>query len=742
MNTIKFYNRLDRLHANAQLVQENNTFDCTIHTALSQQLLIDFDAFKGSYLRLDQGTYVEIAPQQEIAIGSQRTSINLYFNVIETGVNTEILEFQVDSFTFKIAIHEQVAHNSTDYTLQFISPPNSSDDGLQSYHFNDTLLPIQMNFWYNLTIHLYNNGTIELTLNHYPHTFTWNLQSLSLQIRDLGTFIELKKITLGNQNSNARIGYADLYILESSTADYLQEIINRGLDEALQYDYNQKIAFKIYSEFDGQRYLGLFSRNGDSSISYKLKIEKQLHITLLPSTGISVAILKFKKGIAVPQGSQYPPLDVDPDYDYFQIQLNESVDEYIIPHLEIINTTGEEACLVHLEIHDIIIHENQIPVRNFNSLQLDYLANLYDCNSVAPSFTPLAISIVGNDTLFNYDGNSNSIALQLKNISGKALTFSYHASTDRTSLLEWTSVHLDKLIDNQNLRHITIQCYVEQRNNWTVSTDFRSEINLQTSKLWIKCIRNYTLQDQASLRIIIQGITVKPANSTFSSGVYPFSLLYRNIDDLPAGQLLFNLRYGNTETLVGNNPQNSLNALHADILKLKSSLHFLQSQLQLESSTNKLSIQKAQTPILDIEHTKVNVHVDSYYKNSLLYMPIGSVIAFAGSSIPYGWLLCDGRSITQNNYPQLRTILGRNNIPDLRGKFILGTDSTRAMYSLNTVSSAFHMINESSLKPLGTSSTTSSKDNKMGNGNSNSNTVTSPNTAQAYYVLTYIIKAL
>ena len=63
--------------------------------------------------------------------------------------------------------------------------------------------------------------------------------------------------------------------------------------------------------------------------------------------------------------------------------------------------------------------------------------------------------------------------------------------------------------------------------------------------------------------------------------------------------------------------------------------------------------------------------------------PIGSVTIFAGSTIPYGWLDCDGSDQNRNGdfsslYAVIGTIYGNGNgtstfnIPDLRGQFVRG----------------------------------------------------------------------
>ena len=59
--------------------------------------------------------------------------------------------------------------------------------------------------------------------------------------------------------------------------------------------------------------------------------------------------------------------------------------------------------------------------------------------------------------------------------------------------------------------------------------------------------------------------------------------------------------------------------------------------------------------------------------------PAGVIAAFAGSSAPTGWLLCDGKEYDRRTYPELARVFGngfRFRVPDLRGRFVLGASST------------------------------------------------------------------
>jgi microcystin-dependent protein len=65
--------------------------------------------------------------------------------------------------------------------------------------------------------------------------------------------------------------------------------------------------------------------------------------------------------------------------------------------------------------------------------------------------------------------------------------------------------------------------------------------------------------------------------------------------------------------------------------------------------------------------------------------PIGTVIAYAGSSAPTGWLLCAGQNVSRTTYADLFTVIGTDYgvgdgsttfaVPDLRGRVAAGLDN-------------------------------------------------------------------
>lgn len=57
-------------------------------------------------------------------------------------------------------------------------------------------------------------------------------------------------------------------------------------------------------------------------------------------------------------------------------------------------------------------------------------------------------------------------------------------------------------------------------------------------------------------------------------------------------------------------------------------------------------------------------------------IPTGMIVAFPGKEEPPGWAICDGTAFDINAYPELANLLPTGNVPDLRGMFLRGLDTT------------------------------------------------------------------
>ena len=71
--------------------------------------------------------------------------------------------------------------------------------------------------------------------------------------------------------------------------------------------------------------------------------------------------------------------------------------------------------------------------------------------------------------------------------------------------------------------------------------------------------------------------------------------------------------------------------------------------------------------------------------NNIASVLVGSILSYAGQSVPDGYLICDGTEISRTTYTNLFNVLGTAwgsgnttttfNLPDLRGRFLRGVDS-------------------------------------------------------------------
>lgn len=99
-------------------------------------------------------------------------------------------------------------------------------------------------------------------------------------------------------------------------------------------------------------------------------------------------------------------------------------------------------------------------------------------------------------------------------------------------------------------------------------------------------------------------------------------------------------------------------------------------------------------PVDEKEHAENIRAVDKAVNEIKNYTcPIGSMMAYAGSTAPSFWLLCYGQAISRTEYEKLFAVIGTTygvgdgsttfNLPDLRGRVVVsldnmgGTDATR-----------------------------------------------------------------
>jgi len=140
------------------------------------------------------------------------------------------------------------------------------------------------------------------------------------------------------------------------------------------------------------------------------------------------------------------------------------------------------------------------------------------------------------------------------------------------------------------------------------------------------------------------------------------------------------------------------------------------------------------TPVLDI--TKEGIAINSKYDSDLGgdmqtggqivgSSPTGSIKMFAGSTAPYGHLLCNGSAISRTTYARLYAVIGTTygvgdgsttfNIPNLSGKVPVGSDSSDGDFNElgETGGEKTHTLTSSESGLVGHNHTQNSHDHSM-----------------------------
>ena len=153
--------------------------------------------------------------------------------------------------------------------------------------------------------------------------------------------------------------------------------------------------------------------------------------------------------------------------------------------------------------------------------------------------------------------------------------------------------------------------------------------------------------------------------------------------------------------------------------------------------------------------------------NSQPLLPVGIVQAFAGKTIPSGWLLCDGSAVSRTNYAKLYAVIGTTygtgngsttfNLPNLVDKFVEGSATagtqrnaglpnikgsiTKIMYySESSATGAFRKSNSSNVRQGDGSSLPSTYDYDFDASRSNSIYGKSATVQPPALTMRYIIK--
>lgn len=115
------------------------------------------------------------------------------------------------------------------------------------------------------------------------------------------------------------------------------------------------------------------------------------------------------------------------------------------------------------------------------------------------------------------------------------------------------------------------------------------------------------------------------------------------------------------------------------------------STISLTTKNNKLLVSN------DIIADSINVS-DDIYVNHSIYTPVGSILTYAGVTVPNGWLLCDGSEVSKLLYPRLfSTIVNLYGTPSNNNNFVLPNLQDRVPVGKTNTNSVGNMGGSSSI---------------------------------------------
>jgi len=121
---------------------------------------------------------------------------------------------------------------------------------------------------------------------------------------------------------------------------------------------------------------------------------------------------------------------------------------------------------------------------------------------------------------------------------------------------------------------------------------------------------------------------------------------------------------------------------------LRSDLEKLRKDYEADVITLKDSIIKVSN---NLEKVNITMNADAIE-------PVGTIRILQTSKVPEGWLPCNGASIDCTKRKELCDVLGKNTLPDLRGKFAVGIGGNAQFDQLGeTGGEASHTLTEAEM---------------------------------------------
>lgn len=457
-------------------------------SSVSENLRIDFDTRRGSFLVLKNNNALYFTFDGFIIEPGKMYVINLFFNY-ETLTGT-------------------IADDS------FLDIDGRYSLSIRNNHlYNEPLAP---DTWYNVTIIL-GGGKIRTML------FDREIGSTDLPSGSVGRL----KLQAG-QNFN--IKFSEVSIQEEVNAFALANIRNNQNLNSLSVF--STIRFLLYNEPAYKDRLFLENQTPDPVIEidfdpYAVEFHSGQQVHLL---------LKTKKGFFKLKENVQNNGSVRAEGDDFSILLKADAARINghrlsvpIPFVELVNLRNQDRMLVQLELMNCTLKtadHGSIVLSGDRSVTVDQAVSLQDNRGA--DVCPFEVFVFGNDTLYN-GGNAirHTVILRIMNNRGEAVRLESGSSFTITGQME--------ILKEDALQAVNIK--IKNRQGQELKT-------VKDQKLGISLKEELSVAENQWMDLEISGVQAKNDSGSFPSGSYPFYLEYRNIPGYRNGRARFYLRTG------------------------------------------------------------------------------------------------------------------------------------------------------------------------------------------------------
>lgn len=487
-----------------------NNYKTQVQSVLEHDNIeVDFDQYKGSYLNFKDESKLELTFKKNINKGG--TLINFFFNYNKKNNNGTINLITVGDKVLS------VLKSNGRNTVALDADRKTNDDEFK----------IRENVWFNATLYFddSNNADVYITDKNF-------LADKKAIISTRNT-TDYQNIITGSNKEGDQLKIADLSIYTDVDSDEVANTINKSIEQHLiLLSKSTSIDTVSFNLSNTAEYNKLVIENEQQPLCFEFLRGDMT----LEGYDNCMAKLKVKKGFFKYYATANKNTE-EPDAVYIPFALkNEQADETnlkaTLDGLSIINILDQEKVLIQLEIYNLTLTKDAFS-KSYTKSQPLIIDKIFEVSDLrGGNECPFEVFILGNDTLHNGAGNdAQTIRILMNNTTGEDLKFS-DASGFRI-----TGNFLDILESDVQQAHNSKLKEFPSFND--IPTRPKS-----TSDDFLYYRDEYLLSKDGSVILEISGLKARQPTLANPSGAYPFYLEYKNIPGYRNGKVRFHIKTG------------------------------------------------------------------------------------------------------------------------------------------------------------------------------------------------------